>query len=87
MHKGKSQPFQEVKIAGVVVEYDDINEGRGIMIVSKNNEYLVKLDKKGQKLQELVLETVTVTGTLSKGRNNDKIITINEYRRFDAKLE
>ena len=87
MHKRKSRPTKEIKTAGMVIEYDDINEGRGIMIVSKNDEYLVKLDKKGKKLQDLVLEMVTVTGSLGKGRNNDKIITINDYRLSDGKPE
>ena len=87
MHKRKSRPSKEIKTAGMIIEYDDINEGRGIMIVTNNDEYLVKLDKKGKKLQDLVLERVMVTGTLGKGRNKDKIITINDYRLFDGKPE
>jgi len=81
MKRSKQKLIQKIKTKGLVIPTDWDEKGNvSAVVISTHNEeeYAVKLNRKGKELLSLIREPVKVTGQLTMSEFN-KIIDIQEY--------
>ena len=75
--KIKSQ--EQITIIGFVDPIDEDDDNSGLVISTENEQYIVNLDKTGEKLLNMIDEEVQVTGRLSIAGDGTKSITVISF--------
>ena len=84
MKKMRKSMTKEMKITGIVEEFDSIQDGVGILIAADDEEnYVVEPNKNGKKLSSFLDERVKVTGLVSKDRDGLKYISVSTFDIFE----
>ncbi|MGA1825550.1 MAG: hypothetical protein ACMUIP_12900 [bacterium] len=82
MSKGKKMN-KTIKVSGYIRLVDDDNEDAGLMLSSPEEDYILLLDKKSEKLLDMIEEKVKVTGTLSENSEGQHQISVTAYERLN----
>jgi len=84
MQKKRKNIAKEMKIIGIVEEFDSIEDGVGILIAADDDEnYVVEPNKVGKKLSLFGGERVKVNGLVSRDRDGLKYINVSNFSVFE----
>ena len=75
--KKKSQ--EKTTIIGFVDPQDEDDDNSGLIISTEDEEYVVNMDKTGEKLLNMIDEEVQVTGRVSIAEDGTKSITVMSF--------
>jgi len=84
MKKMRKNITKEMRITGIVEEFDSIQDGVGILIAADDEEnYVVEPNKNGRKLSSFLDERVKVTGLVTKDRGGLNYINVSSFVVFE----
>ena len=84
MKKMRKSMTKEMKITGIVEEFDSIQDGVGILIAADDEEnYVVEPNKNGKKLSSFLDERVKVTGLVTRDRDGLNYINVSSFIVFE----
>ena len=78
MKKGRTSQ-EEITIIGFVDPLDEDDDNSGVMISTEDDEYIVEMNRTGEKLLSMIDEEVQVTGRLSIGEDGTKSLTVTHF--------
>jgi hypothetical protein len=83
--KRKINAPKEMTVTGFVEEFDSVGEGIGLMIATNEDNYLVNLNKNGNKLFDALDQQVKITGLVERDREGIKHITVTRFSVVEAR--
>ena len=84
MKKMRKSMTKEMRITGIVEEFDSIQDGVGILIAADDEEnYVVEPNKNGKKLASFLDDKVKVTGLVTRDRDGLKYINVTSFEVFE----
>lgn len=77
--KKQKDPRQEITIIGFVDPLDDDDEDSGVMITTEDDEYIVEMNRTGNKLLNMIDEEIQATGRVTVQPDGKKMIEVTHF--------